>query len=93
MYQLTPPNIRSNPFPYFKLQEYGLTQEIINKIEESMQVRPAKYITDDDNDNDTTIRSTDIDWIDTRMHPEFYALLGNVIHYANNTLFKYAITG
>ena len=52
MYQLTPPNIRSNPFPYFKLQEYGLTQEIINKIEESMQVRPAKYITDDDNDND-----------------------------------------
>lgn len=92
MYQLTPPNIRNNPMPYFKLQEWGLEQSMIDAIEDQINVQPAKYITDNGKDDDTSIRSTDIDWIDTRMQPDFYALLGNVVHYANNTLFKYAIT-
>ena len=92
MYQLTPPNIRNNPMPYFKLQEWGLEQTMIDAIEAQINVQPAKYITDNGKDNDTSIRSTDIDWIDTRMQPDFYALLGNVVHYVNNTLFKYAIT-
>ena len=34
MYQLTPPNIRNNPMPYFKLQEWGLEQSMIDAIEE-----------------------------------------------------------
>ena len=32
MYQLTPPNIRNNPMPYFKLQEWGLEQTMIDAI-------------------------------------------------------------
>ena len=87
MYQLTPPNIRNNPMPYFKLQECGLEQTMIDAIEAQINVQPAKYITDNGKDNDTSIRSTDIDWIDTRMQPDFYALLGNVVHSVPPTLF------
>ena len=95
MYNLTPPIINSNPFPHFKLDNV-LTPEQIKEldtyVEKEMPLEPAQYITDDDAGFESDIRSTDISWVDTRRFPELYARLGDAIHYANNTLYKYAIT-
>jgi len=89
MYQLNPRETYLQPF--LKLQEWGLTQQMIDTIKNSMKVSPAGFYGSDNKDSNL-IRSTDVDWIDFYMHREFYSALNNVIHRANNELFKYAIT-
>lgn len=95
MFNLIPPIINSNPFPHFKLDNV-LSEEDIKQLDEytktEMPLEPAQYITDDEGDFKKEIRSTDISWIDTRRFPDIYQKLGDAVHYANNTLYKYAIT-
>jgi len=96
MYNLVPPLINSNPFPHFKLDNVLIPeqiQELADYVNKENPLEPAGFIEDDNavGSNDT-VRSTDISWIDTNRFPEIYARLGDAVHYANNTLYKFAIT-
>ena len=96
MYILTPPQHRDNPPPEYCVEQWGLTDKIVNDLHEWVRtknpVQNAGYVKDGDDEHDFDLRSTDISWIDTNTNHELYNLLGGVIHHANDFHFKYSIT-
>lgn len=96
MYILTPPQHRNNPLPEYRVENWGLTDEIVNDlhkwVKEHNPLQKAGYVQEGTNEHDDTLRSTDISWIDTNTNPQLYNLLGGVIHHANDFHFKYSIT-
>ena len=95
MYPLTPGQDNVPQMPYMKVLEWGFTPKMLENIEANITLQKAGYLSDETEEglgHDNTIRSTDIDWIDTRMYPDFYETLSKVVHYTNASFFKYAIT-
>ena len=95
-YILTPPQIRNNPAPEYKIKNWGLTDKIVDDlhkwVEEFQPLQMSGYVTEGNDDQDDELRSTQISWIDSNTNPELHNLLGGVIHHANDTLYKYSIT-
>ena len=96
MYILTPPQLRDNPPPEYCVEQWGLTDKIVNELHDWVRttnpVQNAGYVKEGEAEHDYELRSTDISWIDTNTNPELYNLLGGVIHHANDHHFNIVFT-